>query len=103
VISALADAFGNEEAKDGRVFEVRVSNAIYKAIEASGFDDSDSPVPSFWGAKVVVDDKLRKRQVVLRYERKVTQDGPKPSAENFWRTTEKLKRFHKKVTLKKRG
>jgi hypothetical protein len=91
----LAEAFAAEEAQSATVFEVRVSHGIFKVISA--YEGFDHVTGEFWGAKLVLDKKLAKSQVMLRYRRaqsaKAVMQEPLPSEE-------KVRSYRKKLRLK---
>lgn len=100
MIQALADAFAHEEARDARVYEVRASPDMFKVIATfDTYERESSGKGELWNATFILDKKLRKGMIVLRYKRAVTLPGPKPTAANYWAKREKLKRYRKKVHL----
>ena len=101
VREAIADAFASVEKTDARVFFLHVGKALYDQIarDEHFVSTEEACTSRFWGAEVVLDPKVPKDTVLLRYKRRIAPSPGRPLSEALWCDPKVFGRYRKKIRL----
>jgi hypothetical protein len=98
---AIADAFASVEKTDARIYFLHAGKAIYDQIlrDEHFVSTKEACTNRLWGVEVVLDPKVPKNTVLLRYKRRIAPSPGRPLNEDLWCDPKVFGRYRKKVRL----